>query len=92
MTAPMHLARATQRVKPAKVVKAATDYPPGYFLSPVLAWWPGWRSSIEVTSNGRLAAAQLADAWSRAQTGTGWGSGTVLMPNTPKNDAPGWMR
>jgi hypothetical protein len=91
MTA-MHLVRPGARQRKAQAAVAVPSYPPGYFTEPVRAWWPDWKSRIEVTSNGRLAAAQLFDAWSRADNGTGWGSGTVLMPNTPKNDAPGWMR
>lgn len=91
MTA-MHLLRPGARQRKAQAAAAASSYPPGYFTEPVRAWWPAWESKIAVTSNGRLAAAQLADAWSRAETGTGWGSGTTLMPGTPKYDRPGWLR
>lgn len=96
MTTAMHLLRPMERAvarrRKAQAAPAPSSYPRGYFAAPVLAWWPDWQSRIQVNSNGRLAAAQLADAWSRAETGTGWGTGTTLMPGTPTNSRPGWMR
>lgn len=89
----MHLLRPGARQRKAQAAApVAASYPPGYFTEPVRRWWPGWVSSMEVTSTARVAAAQLAEIWSRADNGTGWGGGTTLMPGTPKNDAPGWLR
>ncbi|MFO0454251.1 MAG: hypothetical protein ACK52I_37315 [Pseudomonadota bacterium] len=72
-----------------KALPAAADYAPGHFLKVMQAGFPPrWESRIERDSK-ELIAARLA-----AGRKSGWMAqgGTVLMPGTPKNDAPGWMK
>jgi len=60
-------------------------YPPGWFLEPVMAWWPDFKTSLlPKISDGKanaLAAATAAGAEVRA-AGKGWGNGT--MPHLQK--------
>lgn len=91
MTA-MHLVRPGARQRKAQAAPARSSYPPGYFTEPVRAWWPMWESRMDAPKQGRdMCALAHAARRAAAETGTGWGRGTVLMPGTPKNDAPGWL-
>jgi len=63
---------------------------PGYFLEPVLAWWPDWQPYVlpdDAPRKGRPAgdveqSRRASESRRRAQaTGTGWGAGTILMPS-----------
>lgn len=38
-----------------------------------------------------IGAAAIAHRERQAQTGVGWGTGTTVMPGTPKNKRPTWM-
>lgn len=62
-----------------------TTYPPGWFMEPVFAWWPDFRSGITSPMSEAkaksLVAAGAAGAEVRA-AGKGWGNGT--MPHLQK--------
>ena len=89
----MHLVRPGPRRRKAQAAPAVSSYPPGYFTEPVLAWWPRWKSCLDFKAPTRdMVSLAQAARQAAAESGTGWGRGTVVMPNTPKNDAPGWMR
>lgn len=99
MTA-MHLPRATKRHRKAIALPASSSYRPGYFTDPVRAWWPMWSPYVLPCDGprkgrppGDIGLSQQASAGRRRaqEQGTGWGKGTILMPNTPKNPAPGWI-
>ncbi len=71
-----------------KALPATTEYPDRYFLRVMDAGFPPrWESQIQHDSQ-QVIAARLA-----AGRHSGWVAqgGTVVMPNTPKNKAPGWM-
>jgi hypothetical protein len=68
---------------------ASQEYAPGHFLQVMYAGFPPrWESQIQQDSQ-QLIAARLS-----AGKGSGWHrqGGTVVMPNTPKHKAPGWMK
>ena len=74
--------------------KRAT-YPPGFFSALVKRhnWPPGFVSQIE-RAQPQYTPPVTTDAQRERQiaAGTGWGSGTMAMPGTPKRPRPGWMR
>lgn len=91
---------ARKRRKPAVVGRS--EYPPGYFLAPVRAWvgpfGPLWEPrAFHALPLPRPQAAGLqqgnshAERERRAQTGVGWGAGTIALPRTPGHRRPGWM-
>lgn len=77
-----------KRRKPAPVV----DYPPGYFSEPMRKGFPPNFVSAYVAERapqGRPAHEQREQAMA---AGVSFATGTVLMPKTPRNKAPGWMK
>ena len=95
----MHLVRPVDKPK-GRRQSALPELRTGYFMEPVLAWWPDWKPAVlpeDVARKGRPAgdveqSRRAAESRRRAQeSGAGWGAGTVLMPGTPTHDAPGWM-
>ena len=68
---------------------------PGYFTELVRQhnWPPLFRPSVALEDEPPRPAAQtaLAVREHQAQTGQGWGSGTVVMGRTPKNARPMWI-
>lgn len=95
-----HLVRPPQKPQGRRPRPQLREFAPGYFTQPVLRWWPGWQPYVlpgDVPRKGRPEgdigqSQRAAQSRRRAQeAGVGWGKGTILMPNTPKNDAPGWL-
>ena len=101
----MSKARAAHLVRPPEKARGRRQRPlrefaPGYFTEPVYAWWADWKPYVlpdEAPRKGRptgdIGLSQTASQSRRRaqEAGIGWGRGTVLMPGTPKHDAPGWM-
>lgn len=85
----------TSKHKGKRAPTPARDYPPGFFTEPVRAWaclrWDGPLTMSAGGGGGRFT--DLAQRGRRKATadGSGWGRGTVMMPGTPKQDAPAWM-
>ena len=91
MTA-MHLVRPGARQLKAQAATLVPSYPPGHFTAPVRAWWPDWKSKIELPVAGRdMGSLAQAARESAIERGTGWGRGTMVLPRTPKQPAPGWI-
>ena len=94
---PMHQPRPAGRPakQPATAAQAtpARQYPPGYFTQPVLDWFgPCWESRWpQADTAAHLAALAMAQREHAVATGTGWGAGTMVMPNTPHQRRPGWL-
>lgn len=73
---------------------------PGYYTAPFRRanWPPGfWQAKDSeredrCSSESLRSAASAANAQKARESGKGWGNGTVTMPRTPKNIAPGWMK
>lgn len=55
-------------------------------------WPPGFAPSADATNKmpAQLGLTQ-AERERRAELGIGWGNGTMVMANSPKHRAPGWM-
>jgi hypothetical protein len=69
-------------------------YPPGYFTESMTRhnWPPRFVSKMDAASTS--AHHQRASAKARelaVEHGLGWGTGTIVLPNTPKHQAPGMM-
>lgn len=81
------------RRKPTPIV----DYPPGHFTEPVRAWFghywtPTWPTLVTRDYSGHEAQRALMLARERqAESGDGWGSGTIPMAKTPTHSRPAWM-
>lgn len=75
---------------PKPVVRTRPD---GYFTELIRKhnWPPMWESSWEASKNQHLAAATTQSRAVQVSTGVGWGLGTVVMANTPKNERPAWL-
>ena len=56
-------------------------------------WPPGWLPSEDATNKmpAQLGLMQ-AERERRAELGIGWGNGSMVMPNSPKHRAPGWLK
>lgn len=94
-----HLSRPPEKARGRRQLPLP-ELRPGYYLAPVLRWWPNWQPYVlpgDVPRKGRPPgdaeqSRRAAESRRRAQeSGVGWGKGTVLMPGTPANDAPGWL-
>ena len=66
-------------------MKTPKTYPPGYFTEPARGWLIGWEPAPW-----RNVGVELSRRASEVRERDGI-SGTVLLPGTPKQDAPGWM-
>lgn len=72
----------------------AVAYPPGWFTEPVRAWVQLQHAGAsEQAARPPIAFQELAKRGrlKAEQTGSGWGTGTIVLPNTPKHSAPAWM-
>lgn len=73
----------------------AVNYPPGFFTQPVRAWAQMRFDPHEVDAAVRRYVRNQANARRGREValsnGSGWGSGTMDLPNTPKTLAPGWL-
>lgn len=74
----------------------ARDYPAGFFTEPVRAWVQlQWQGPLTMTAgvHGEARFTDLAKRGRRkaVEDGSGWGQGTIALPNTPKQGAPAWM-
>lgn len=80
----------------AAKLQAAEGYVPGYFTEDMRAhdWPPGFVAAAPTDRLGlRISArAALENRERMAETGQGWAGGTVVMPGTPSQMRPGWMR
>jgi len=56
-------------------------------------WPPGFTPSAD-SANKMPAQLGLtpAERERRAELGIGWGNGSMVMPNSPKHMAPGWLK
>lgn len=74
----------------------ARDYPAGFFTEPVRAWAQlRYEGPLTMTA-GVHGEARFADMAKRGrrkanEDGSGWGKATIVLPNTPKYDAPAWL-
>lgn len=68
---------------------------PGYFTALMRQhnWPPGFTPSTDA-ANKMPAQFGLtpAERERRAELGIGWGNGTMVMANSPKHRAPGWLK
>jgi hypothetical protein len=74
----------TKRIKPP-VVRTKPD---GWFTP---TWPPGFVSQHQPTK-GNLATGTKNSRAVQVETGSGWGTGTIPMPKTPKNQRPTWLK
>lgn len=91
---PMHVVREGRR-RPKAARLPARQYPPGYFLMPVLAWWPDWQPAAPRDHAGEgVSASQRASAIreQRMAEGHADAAGTMALPNTPKGRGPQWLQ
>lgn len=90
---PIHVVReGRRRLKAARL--PARQYPPGYFLMPVLAWWPDWQPAAPRDHGAEgHSASQRASAIRERRMADGHAdaAGTMALPNTPKGRPPAWM-
>lgn len=97
-TAPAHVVRPARRAhRKAEVVEVAhPGYEPGHFLALVKLhdWPPHFEPRMrEMTAGERSKAAASARGREIASsTGAGWGTGCIVLPNTPHNLPPTMMR
>lgn len=63
-------------------------YPEGYFTP---TWPPGFVSAFECRQGRLQEISGRALGQRMRETGAGWGSGTISLPNSPKHAAPGDM-
>lgn len=90
--------RRNARKAAAEAVAAApTEYPPGYFTELMARhdWPPLFSSQLSRVDwrAGPSASMRASATRERAfANGEGWGSGTILLPGTPKMPKPEWER
>jgi hypothetical protein len=77
----------------AEVQRTASGYEPGHFTALMTAhnWPPKFVSRWNIAAQrvGLLQTVQRRE--SDSATGTGWGSGTTVMPGTPGSARPAFM-
>lgn len=91
---PAHVPRPARRRRGAVPVAPARQYAPGWFLQPVLAWWPDFTPSpVQASSETNASASERATLARQRAIAEGRASahGTMLLPKTPKVPPPAWM-
>lgn len=85
----------TAKRKGKRAPTPARDYPAGFFTEPARAWkCLRWTGSLTMTADVH-GGSRFTDLAKRGRKkanadGSGWGTGSLVLPNTPKHVVPGW--